>query len=413
MKRNRREEPPTSAGWGDTRGRVCGGVVAGGQTAVDVLAGGEGEMTTGGMFIEPQLPMTHLEAIAGERISEAGECSELGSGLLSGRSVGGGRRLVRMNRLFQIPSSAGDQLERERERERETHRRTGRSARLRTRRRRLQRGCGYRVQHGGDRGTRRGNGHWAYLNFFIFSCGHMNIRTGFENGAKQSLIAQFTAGSRRNDSGSDCRASVYPPPSHTPCPRRRLLLSNVGQRCRSRDRTPLHLHLVQSLLYAPDGLALDHLLHLLQVQCLVFHERTCQLLDATTSSDGDKSENQQGRGGQKIAYPMEFFLLLLQQVSRPLLARFQYPKKKESADPGSNFPSGPSASLANSRMKCRRRPARGNELHTIGPRSQFPPASCCSYYRLGRCGTLVRLSLNNPKAFERNTVSFSSTSNPR
>ena len=152
MKRYGREEPPTSAGWRDTRGRVCGGVVAGDLTAIDILAGGEGEMTTGGMFIEPQLPMTHLEAVAGGRISEAGECSELGSGLLSGRSVGGGRRLAKMNRLFQIPPSAGDQP-RERERGRETHRRTGRSTRLRTRRRRLQRGCvcGYRVQHGGDR----------------------------------------------------------------------------------------------------------------------------------------------------------------------------------------------------------------------------------------------------------------------
>jgi len=119
MKRYGREEPPTSAGWRDTRGRVRGGVVAGGLTAIDVLASGEGEMTTGGMFIEPQLPMTHLEAVAGERISEAGECSELGSGLLSGRSVGGGRGLAKMNRLFQIPSSAGDQLERERERLRE------------------------------------------------------------------------------------------------------------------------------------------------------------------------------------------------------------------------------------------------------------------------------------------------------
>jgi len=152
----------------------------------------------------------------------------------------------------------------------------------------------------GTEGTRRGNGHWAYLNFLIFSCGHMNIRTGLENGAKQSLIAQFTTGSRRNDSGSDYRASVYPPSSHTPCPRRRLLLPNVGQRCRSRDRTPLRLHLVQNLLYAPNRLALDHLLHLLQVQRLVFHERTCQLLDATTSSDGDKSENQQGRGGKRL-----------------------------------------------------------------------------------------------------------------
>ena len=238
----------------------------------------------------------------------------------------------------------------------------------------------------------------------------MNIRTGLENGAKQSLIAQFTTGSRRNGSGSDYRASVYPPSSHTPCPRRRLLLPNVGQRCRSRDRTPLHLHLVQNLLYAPNRLALDHLLYLLQVQRLVFHERTCQLLDATTSSDGDKSENQQGRGGKRLLTRWSSSSFSFSKSVARFSPAFSILKKKESADPGSNFPPGPSASLANSRMKCRRRPARGNELHTIGPRSQFPPASCCSYYPLGRCGILVRLSPNNPKAFERNTVSFSSTS---
>ena len=46
---------------------MCDRVVAAGLLTVDVLAPGEGEMATGGMFVEPQLPMTHLQgsAIAG------------------------------------------------------------------------------------------------------------------------------------------------------------------------------------------------------------------------------------------------------------------------------------------------------------------------------------------------------------
>ena len=67
MKRNGREVPPTVAGGGDASGRVCGRVVAGGLATVYVLTGGESQMAAGGMFIEPQLPMTHLQAIGRRR----------------------------------------------------------------------------------------------------------------------------------------------------------------------------------------------------------------------------------------------------------------------------------------------------------------------------------------------------------
>ena len=39
---------------------MCGRVVAVGLAAVDVLAFGEDEVATLGIFVEPQLPMTHL-----------------------------------------------------------------------------------------------------------------------------------------------------------------------------------------------------------------------------------------------------------------------------------------------------------------------------------------------------------------
>lgn len=58
-----REVPPTLAGGGKTGGRMCSRVVAVGPTAIDVLTAGEGQMATGGMFVEPQLPMTHLQAM--------------------------------------------------------------------------------------------------------------------------------------------------------------------------------------------------------------------------------------------------------------------------------------------------------------------------------------------------------------
>jgi hypothetical protein len=55
-----REVPATLASGNDTSGRMCGRVVTGGLTAIDVLASGEGEMATLGILIEPELPMTHL-----------------------------------------------------------------------------------------------------------------------------------------------------------------------------------------------------------------------------------------------------------------------------------------------------------------------------------------------------------------
>ena len=60
MKWYGREVPFTLAGGSNASGRVCGRVVAGGLTAVDVLVAGERQVATEGMFIEPQLPMTHL-----------------------------------------------------------------------------------------------------------------------------------------------------------------------------------------------------------------------------------------------------------------------------------------------------------------------------------------------------------------
>ena len=41
---------------------MCGGVVAGGLAAVDVLAGGEGHMAAGRVFVEPEPPVAHLGA---------------------------------------------------------------------------------------------------------------------------------------------------------------------------------------------------------------------------------------------------------------------------------------------------------------------------------------------------------------
>ena len=74
MKWNGREVSPTMAGGSDASGRVCGRVVAGGLAAVHVLTAGESQMATGGMFIEPQLPVTHLPGTKAKR-------SVLGSGL--------------------------------------------------------------------------------------------------------------------------------------------------------------------------------------------------------------------------------------------------------------------------------------------------------------------------------------------
>ena len=58
-----REVPSTLAGGRNTSGRMCSRVVAVGPTAINVLTAGESQMATGGMFVEPQLPMTHLRAM--------------------------------------------------------------------------------------------------------------------------------------------------------------------------------------------------------------------------------------------------------------------------------------------------------------------------------------------------------------
>lgn len=79
MKWYGREVPPTLTGGGNTSGRMCGRVMAGGLAAIHVLTAGESQMAAGGMFIEPQLPMTHLQAIQ-ENHQRTEEYSELGSG---------------------------------------------------------------------------------------------------------------------------------------------------------------------------------------------------------------------------------------------------------------------------------------------------------------------------------------------
>jgi len=66
-----REVPPTLTGGGNARGRMRSRVVADGLTAINVLTAGESQMATVGMFIEPQLPMTHLQAMH-ENISGRG-----------------------------------------------------------------------------------------------------------------------------------------------------------------------------------------------------------------------------------------------------------------------------------------------------------------------------------------------------
>lgn len=58
-KQHRREEAATLAIGSDAGGRMCGRVEAERLPAIDVLAGGEDEVATLGIFVEPQLPMTH------------------------------------------------------------------------------------------------------------------------------------------------------------------------------------------------------------------------------------------------------------------------------------------------------------------------------------------------------------------
>jgi hypothetical protein len=69
-----REVPPAFASGSGAGDRVRSGVVAGGLTAINVLTSGESQMATGGMFIEPQLPVTHIPGTNAKR-------SVLGSGL--------------------------------------------------------------------------------------------------------------------------------------------------------------------------------------------------------------------------------------------------------------------------------------------------------------------------------------------
>lgn len=66
------EVPPTLTDGGNTRGRVCGGVVTDGQAAIDVLTSSEDQVTALGIFVEPQLPMTHLRSID-DRSAEVGD----------------------------------------------------------------------------------------------------------------------------------------------------------------------------------------------------------------------------------------------------------------------------------------------------------------------------------------------------
>lgn len=57
------EVPPTFTGGGHTSGWMRGRVETGCLSAVHVLATGENEMGTLDIFVEPQLPMTHLKKL--------------------------------------------------------------------------------------------------------------------------------------------------------------------------------------------------------------------------------------------------------------------------------------------------------------------------------------------------------------
>lgn len=67
----RREVPPTLTDGGDTGERMCGRVETRFLSAVDVLTTGENEMVTLGIFVEPQLPMTHLKTGGEQSASES------------------------------------------------------------------------------------------------------------------------------------------------------------------------------------------------------------------------------------------------------------------------------------------------------------------------------------------------------
>jgi len=93
-----REVPPTLTVGSNAGGRMCGRVVAGGLTAINVLTADESQMATVGMFIEPQLPMTHLQlARRCRRIISTAAGADKANWVqaYSRRSVGGGRRLAK------------------------------------------------------------------------------------------------------------------------------------------------------------------------------------------------------------------------------------------------------------------------------------------------------------------------------
>lgn len=91
MKAYGREVASAPTGGGETGGGVRGGVVAGGLAAVDVLAGGESDMATGGVFVEPEPPVAHLGAENGRwaigRRQEAGEMNGLFQIRLAGETL--------------------------------------------------------------------------------------------------------------------------------------------------------------------------------------------------------------------------------------------------------------------------------------------------------------------------------------
>ena len=72
-KRYEREVPATLTIGSKTSGGVCGRVVTSGQTTIDVFASGKNQMGTLGIFVEPQLPMTHVKLRFRWTIRQSGE----------------------------------------------------------------------------------------------------------------------------------------------------------------------------------------------------------------------------------------------------------------------------------------------------------------------------------------------------
>lgn len=80
MKCDGREVASAPAGGGDTGRGVCSGVVAGGLATVDVLAGCEGHVAAGRVFVEPEPAVAHWRAgkAHGLRSGGAGETLAVG-----------------------------------------------------------------------------------------------------------------------------------------------------------------------------------------------------------------------------------------------------------------------------------------------------------------------------------------------